>query len=336
MLNNWLNDIEFANSNIFYLLLLLPLLAVWHFWKLKKYHAPLTFSTILWIKPNKKPFKYYLKYAVVTFRLLALGLFITALARPQSSSSWQNINTEGIDIVIALDISGSMLAEDLKPNRLEASKQVAIDFISNRINDRMGLVVFSGESFTQCPLTTDHDVLKNLFKDIKNGMIEDGTAIGSGLATAVTRLKDSEAKSKVVILLTDGFNTSGSIPPLTAAEIAQAFNVRVYTIGVGTNGMAPYPFRSPFGGIQYQQVEVKIDEPTLTQIADKTGGKYFRAFNNQKLIDIYKEIDQLEKSKIEVTEYRKKSEEFLPWLIAGSIFLLLEFLLKNITLKSIV
>src|SRR5690606_10346627 len=163
MLNNWLNDIEFANSNIFYLLLLLPLLAVWHFWKLKKYHAPLTFSTILWIKPNKKPFKYYLKYAVVTFRLLALGLFITALARPQSSSSWQNINTEGIDIVIALDISGSMLAEDLKPNRLEASKNVAIEFIENRINDRVGLVIFSGESFTQCPLTTDHSVLKNLF-----------------------------------------------------------------------------------------------------------------------------------------------------------------------------
>jgi Ca-activated chloride channel family protein len=268
-------------------------------------------------------------------KLLALALVLLALARPQSSSSWQNETTEGIDIVFALDISGSMLAEDLKPNRLEASKEVALEFISTRPNDRMGLVVYAGESFTQCPLTTDHTVLKNLFLDIKNGMIEDGTAIGMGLATAVNRLKDSKAKSKVIILLTDGSNNAGAIPPLTAAEIAKTFGIRVYTIGVGTKGKAPYPFQTPWGK-QYQHIEVSIDEETLTDIANTTGGLYYRATDNQKLENIYREIDQLEKSKIEVIEYKKKSEEYLPLLLAAAGLLLVQYLVRSTYLRSLV
>jgi Ca-activated chloride channel family protein len=258
---------------------------------------------------------------------------VIAVARPQSALSWQNSTTEGIDIVIATDISGSMLAEDLKPNRLEAGKNIAIDFIKDRPDDRIGLVIFSGESFTQCPLTIDHDVLINLFKDVNNGMVDDGTAIGMGLATAVNRLKDSEAKSKVVILLTDGSNTGGSIPPLTAAEIAKKMNIRVYTVGVGTKGMAPYPVRTT-QGIQYQQVPVTIDETTLTGIAKVTGGKYFRATNNEKLKEIYQQIDKLEKAKIAVTEYHKKTERFLPFVLIALLFLLLEFALRNTIFKG--
>lgn len=292
-------------------------------------------STLSFFSGLNKRGKEYLRHGLFVFRLLALASLITALARPQSSTSWQNVTTEGIDIILSMDVSGSMLAEDLKPNRLEASKAVAMNFISGRPNDRMGLVLFSGESFTQCPITTDHAVLKNLFKDVKNGMIADGTAIGMGLANAVNRLKDSEAKSKVVILLTDGENNRGEIPPHTAAEIAKAFGVRVYTIGVGTRGEAPFPFRSPFGGIVYQNVEVKIDEPLLTQIADMTGGKYFRATDNKKLKAIYEEIDKLEKSKIDVQEFRKKNEMFLPWVFAAGLLLFLEFVFRNTIFKSI-
>ena len=233
-----------------------------------------------------------------------------------------------------MDISGSMLAQDLKPNRLEASKNVALDFISKRMNDRIGLVIFSGESFTQCPLTTDHNVLSNLFKDVQSGMIDDGTAIGMGLATSVNRLKESNAKSKVIILLTDGINNSGVIPPLTAAEIAADFGIRVYTIGVGTKGLAPYPFQTAFG-IQYQDVEVKIDEITLQDIATLTNGKYFRATNNNSLKEIYKDIDELEKSKIQITNFHKKSEEYLPFALLGLVLLFLAFLLNISYLKQI-
>lgn len=331
-----LNDIEFANTEMFLLLAFIPILALIYFLKRNKLSPAIKISNSLAVKSLRQSYKIYLKHVLFVLKLVALGFFIVAMARPQSSTSWQNVSTEGIDIMLCLDVSGSMLAEDFKPNRLEASKNIAIEFIEKRMNDRVGLVIFSGESFTQCPLTTDHAVLKNLFADIKNGMIEDGTAIGNGLATAVTRLKESDAKSKVIILLTDGFNTSGTVPPLTAAEIAEAFNIRVYTIGVGKIGMAPYPFRSPFGGIQYQNVEVKIDEPTMKEIAQKTGGKYFRATDNQKLREIYEEIDLLEKSKIEVTEYRKRSEEFMPWLLLGLSFLVFEFFAKNILLKSVV
>ena len=331
-----LNDIEFAHKGFFWLFAAIPIMAAFFIWRRNSLNANVKFSSTTPFSVFGNSWKIYLRYVLNAFKLLAFAAFIFAMARPQSSTSWQDVSTEGIDIVMCLDISGSMLAEDFKPNRLEASKELAIEFIEGRPNDRIGLVVYSGESFTQCPLTTDHSVLKNLFADIKNGMIEDGTAIGNGLATSVTRLKESDAKSKVIILLTDGFNTAGTVPPLTAAEIAEAFNVRVYTIGVGTNGMAPYPFKSPFGGTHYQNIEVKIDEPTLEAIAEKTGGKYFRATDNESLREIYQEIDTLEKSKIEVTEYRKRSEEFLPWALAGIGLLLIDFIGKNLFLRSIV
>ncbi len=329
-----LEGIEFANKEWFWALLILPAITAYYVWKYNSNKAKVKLPSLAFVS-SKNSFKSTAYRGIIALRLLAVGVIIVALARPQSSSSWQDINTEGIDIVLALDISGSMLAEDLKPNRLEASKNVAVDFIAKRPTDRIGLVVYSGESFTQCPLTTDHDVLKNLFSEIKNGMIEDGTAIGMGLANSVNRLKNSEAKSKVIILLTDGYNTTGAIPPLTAADIAKTFGIRVYTIGVGTNGQAPYPVQTPFG-IQYQNIDVKIDEATLQQIAKSTDGKYFRATDNDKLAQIYAEIDQLEKSKIEVTEYKNRTEEFFPWLIAGLALVGLEFLLKNTWFRSIV
>ena len=268
-------------------------------------------------------------------KIIAFSLLIIALARPQSSISWEESTTSGIDIILAMDISGSMLAQDLKPDRLEASKNVAMEFISKRINDRVGLVIFAGESFTQCPLTTDHNVLINLFQDVKGGMVDDGTAIGMGLATSVNRLKESQAISKVIILLTDGINNSGMVPPLTAAEIAQKFGIRVYTIGVGTEGFAPYPFQTPFG-IQYQDVEVKIDEKTLQDIATLTDGKYFRATNNNSLKEIYKDIDKLEKSKIKITEFHKRSEKFLPFALWALTLLFLAFILQITYFKKII
>ena len=329
------DDIEFAHRSFFWLFLIIPVAWAWYIWKFRQMNAEIQLSTLSgFARVRTSPLEFS-RHGLFLLRMLALSAMIIVLARPQSSTSWQNVTTEGIDIVIALDISGSMLAQDLKPNRLEASKKVAMEFIEARPNDRMGLVIYSGESFTQCPLTTDHAVIKNLFKDIKNGMIMDGTAIGMGLANAVNRLKDSDAKSKVVILLTDGFNTRGSIPPLTAAEIAQSFGVRCYTIGVGTNGMAPYPFKDAFGRTVIQNVEVKIDEKTLKEIAKMTGGSYFRATNNKKLKDIYAQIDKLEKSKIEVTEFRKKNEAYFPLALIAGVFLLFEFLLKNTLFKSI-
>jgi Ca-activated chloride channel family protein len=259
--------------------------------------------------------------------MVVMVLLIIALARPQSTSNHRDISVEGIDIVLAMDISGSMLAQDFTPNRIEAAKEVGIDFINGRPNDRIGLVVFSGESFTQCPLTTDHAVLTNLYKELQSGMIEDGTALGDGLATAVNRLKESKAISKVIILLTDGVNNMGSVDPVSAAEIAKLYGVRVYTIGVGTHGYAPIPVQTPFG-TQLQNMEVQIDEPLLERIASMTGAKYFRAVNKDALGNIYKEIDRMEKSKVDVTEFRKKSEEFMPWALAGLILLITELLLR--------
>jgi Ca-activated chloride channel family protein len=319
--------IEFANPVVLWLLILVPLTIAWYIWRNNRLQGALRMSTVTGFLKVKSKYTYLRHYGIV-LRSLALIALIIALARPQSALSWQNSTTEGIDIIISMDISGSMLSEDLKPNRLEAGKEIAMDFIKDRPEDRIGLVVFSGESFTQCPLTIDHDVLINLFKDVKNGMIADGTAIGMGLATAVNRLKDSEAKSKVIILLTDGSNTTGSIPPITAAEIAKQMNVRVYTVGVGTKGFAPMPVQTPFG-IQYQRVPVTIDEPTLTKIAKLTGGQYFRATNNEKLKAIYQQIDKLEKAKIAVTQYRKKTERFLPFALIALSLLLLEFALRN-------
>ena len=318
--------LKFANPEAFYLLLLIPAAIAWYWFKGSDSRAKLQLSDYTAFLVNRRSLKIYLYHLLFALKVIAFALMVTALARPQSTSSRQSVSVEGIDIVLAMDISGSMLAEDFRPNRLEAAKEVAIDFIQGRPGDRIGLVVFSGESFTQCPLTTDHAVLINLFDDIKSGMIEDGTAIGDGLATAVNRLKESTAVSKVIILLTDGENNRGFIDPLSAAEIAKVFGLRVYTIGVGSIGTAPYPVPTPFG-VQYQQMEVRIDEPLMNKIAGLTNGKYFRATNKQKLEEIYQEIDKLEKSKVDVTEFRKKKEEFKPFLVAAFLLLLLDFIL---------
>lgn len=318
--------LKFANPEAFYLLLLIPAGIAWYWFKAPSTRARLQISDFAAFSGKRYTLKQTLQHFLFLCKVMAFGLLITALARPQSTMSRQSVSVEGIDIVLAMDISGSMLAEDFKPNRLAAARDVAEDFIKGRPSDRIGLVVFSGESFTQCPLTMDHPVLINLLEEIKSGMIEDGTAIGDGLATAVSRLKESQAVSKVIILLTDGENNRGFIDPVSAAEIAKVFGLRVYTIGVGTIGTAPYPVETPFG-IQYQEMEVRIDEPLLTKIADMTNGKYFRATNKQKLKDIYQEIDQLEKSKVDVTEFRKKNEEYLPFAMAALGFLLLDFIL---------
>lgn len=325
----------FANPTYLYLLLLLIPMIGWYIYKLSKSQASLQVSSSeAFDLPAAKSWKIHLRHLPFVLRMIAIALLIVVLARPQSTNSWQNSSTEGIDIMLAMDISTSMLAEDLKPNRLEASKDVAASFINGRQNDNIGLVVFAAESFTQCPLTIDHTVLLNLFKDIQPGIIQDGTAIGLGLANAVSRIKDSQAKSKVIILLTDGVNNTGEIAPVTAAEIAKSFGVRVYTIGVGTQGEAPYPIPTAFG-IQYQNIPVEIDEPALKQIAATTGGQYFRATDNASLKEIYLEIDQMEKTKISVQEFSKKQEEYKMWALIVFALLLVELLLRNTVLKSI-
>jgi Mg-chelatase subunit ChlD len=329
-----MSSIEFANPEYFYLLLLLLPLITWYILKDKNAHASIQVSTVKSFNAAPKTYKYYLRHALIVFRVLAIAFIVIALARPQSSNKFQDTITEGIDIVMSLDISSSMLARDFEPDRLEAAKDVATQFITGRPEDKIGLVIFSGESFTQCPLTADHAVLINLFKDIQSGMIEDGTAIGLGLANAVNRLKDSEAKSRVVILLTDGDNNRGEIAPLTAAELAKSFGIRVYTIGIGTRGMAPYPVQTAFG-ISMRNMPVKFDESVLKEIAEMTGGQYFRATDNNKLKAIYAEIDKLEKSKIEVKQYSTKSEEFLIFAMFGALFLLLEIALRNSVLRNI-
>ena len=328
-----MGNYTFINSELLYLLIIPFGILIWYIIKKETIQNTILFSHTKTIN-NKPSLKTRLRHLPYLFKIIALASIIFGLSRPQSSINWEESTTEGIDIVLAMDISSSMLAQDLKPNRLESSKNVAIDFISKRINDRIGLVIFAGESFTQCPLTTDHNVLINLFQDVKSGIVDDGTAIGMGLSTAVNRLKESKAISKVIILLTDGVNNSGMVPPLTAAEIAKKFNIRVYTIGVGTEGFAPYPFQTPFG-IQYQDVEVKIDEKTLQDIAILTDGKYFRATNNNSLKTIYKDIDELEKSKIEVTEFHKRKEEFVPYILFSLSLLILAFLLRITYLKQI-
>ena len=325
----------FANPNYLYLLLLLIPIIGWYIWKMHKNQASLQISSSQAFEaPKVTTLKVYLRHLPFVLRTIVIALVIIVLARPQSTNNWQSSSTEGIDIMMALDISTSMLAQDLRPNRLEAAKDVAASFINGRPNDNIGLVLFAGESFTQCPLTTDHTVLLNLFKDIQAGMIQDGTAIGLGLANAVSRIKDSQAKSKVIILLTDGSNNAGEIAPVTASEIASAFGIRVYTIGVGTKGTAPYPFQTAHG-IEYMNIPVDIDEPTLQQIAITTGGEYFRATNNSTLKDIYAKIDQLEKTKISTQEYSKKQEEYKNIALAAFILLLLEILLRYTILKKI-
>lgn len=324
----------FANPTYLYLLLLLIPLIGWYIYKLSKSQASLQVSSSEAFQQVSSSWKIHLRHLPFVLRVLVIALLILVLARPQSTNSWQNSTTEGIDIMLAMDISTSMLAQDLKPDRLEAAKDVAASFINGRHNDNIGLVVFAGESFTQCPLTIDHTVLLNLFKDIHPGVIQDGTAIGLGLANAINRIKDSQAKSKVIILLTDGVNNAGEIAPVTAAEIAKTFGVRVYTIGVGTEGEAPYPIQTAFG-IQYQSIKVDIDEETLKNVATITGGQYFRATDNSSLKEIYAEIDQMEKTKISVQEFSKKEEEYKRWALIAFALLLVEILLRNTILKNI-
>ena len=326
--------ITFSNSDAFWILLVLPFYIAWYIWKRKQLNATIQISTLKPFAGLKRSWKSYLRHLPMVLRMLAIVAIVAVLARPQSSNSYRDEKTEGIDIVMALDISGSMQAIDFKPNRLEAAKDVGIKFVSSRPNDNIGLVIFAGDSFTQCPLTTDHAALTNLFNDVRLGMLEDGTAIGMGLATSVSRIKDSKAKSKVIILLTDGCNNRGDITPQKAAEIAQTFGVRVYTIGVGTLGTAQVPVQTAFG-VQYVDQEVKIDEELMTQIAEMTGGKYFRATNKKSLEAIYEEIDQMEKTILDVREYTKKTEEYLPFAIVAMLLLLLEVVLRNSILRTL-
>ena len=323
---------KWANPEYLWLLAIIPLLIVWYLLRHKKRNAELSFSGIAMFENMPKSPKIWLVHILFILRLTVLTLLIFALARPQSVSSKQNINIEGIDIVMAIDVSSSMLARDLKPDRLEASKAVAKDFIGKRPNDRVSLVIFSGEAFTQVPLTTDHQMIYTLFREIESGMIEDGTAIGDGLATSVSRLKDSDAISKVIILLTDGVNNSGSLDPRSAAEMAKMYGIRVYTIGVGTQGYAPYPVQTPFG-VQMQQMEVQIDEELLQQIATATGGQYFRAEDNEKLKEVYNEIDELEKSKIDIQEFKRKHEEFLLYALIALLLLSFEVVLRFLVFR---
>ncbi len=324
----------FANPELLWLLLLVPALAAWYFYRGERGIASMRFPSLALLKNTPKGWRVRFRHSPLVFRGIALALIVFALARPQTSSQGENVYTEGIDITLVLDVSGSMLAEDFRPNRVEAAKKVADNFIAGRKTDRIGLVIFAGESFTQCPLTTDYSVLRDILSKIKVGMLEDGTAIGEGLATGVDRMRNSKAKSKVIILLTDGVNNRGSIDPVTGAQIAQTFGIRVYTIGVGSRGMAPYPVQTPFG-IQYQSMPVEIDEDMLKQIAELTGGRYFRATNNKKLEEIYTSIDKLEKSKLEVTVFRRYTELFYGFVLAAMLALLLEFLSRYFIFRKL-
>jgi Ca-activated chloride channel homolog len=329
-----IEHIDFARPELLYLLLVVPLMVAWYVYKYSRSQPTLQVSSVDPFLKQPKSWRIYLIHALFALRILAVALLIIAIARPQSSLRRQDVTVEGIDIMIAFDISGSMLAEDFKPNRIEAAKNLAIEFIQNRPNDRVGLVVFAGESFTQSPITTDHAVLINLFRDVQAGLIRDGTAIGDGLAIAADRLRTSKAVSKVVILLTDGVNNMGSVDPLTAAEMARLFGIRVYSVGVGSIGMAPFPVQTPFGK-RHQMVEVKIDEDLLREISGMTDGKYYRATSNEKLREVYKEIDQLEKTKIDVTEYKRKVDEFKPLALLALILLLIEVVLRYSVFRTL-
>ena len=323
---DWFQHIVFAYPVFFALFLLIPLMIFWYFRKANKGAGTVIVSSVKTFAKNGS-WKNTFRHILFICRLLAISCLIIAMARPQFKNEEQLTNGEGIDIVLCLDISGSMLAQDFTPNRMEAAKNVASEFIDSRPTDRIGLVIFSGESFTMCPLTTDRAVLKSQLYNVQSGLLEDGTAIGSGLATGVERLKSSKSKSKVIILLTDGENNGGLIDPNTAKEIAKSVGVRVYTVGVGTEGFAPVPVQTP-GGVIMQREKVSIDEKLLTQIANETGGKYFRAKDNESLSSIYKEIDQMEKSKVEISTFTKYSEQFFPFALVAAGLLLLEFILR--------
>lgn len=330
-----MSHITFAHPYLLLLLLAVPLMTAWYIFRYRKQKPALQFSDISLFNGVQKTFRQRSYPLLFVLRMVAVTAAIVALARPQSMLSKQEMKVEGIDIVLTMDVSGSMLAEDFRPNRLEAAKKVASEFIESRRNDRIGLVVFSGEAFTQVPLTIDHPVLLKQLFSLKSGMIKDGTALGDGLATAINRIKDSEAKSKVIILLTDGINNLGSVDPQSAAEIAALYNIRLYTIGCGTKGMAPYPARDQFGHIHYQNVPVELDEQLLIQMAKSTNeGQYFRATNKKSLEKIFQQIDQMEKSKIDVTQYSQTKDEYQFWLILAAIALLAEILLGLLYYRS--
>lgn len=330
---------EFANKEYFLLLLLLIPYVLWYFLYRKRSEPTMRMSDTFAYMATPKSWRVRLLSAPLLLRCLAFVLTVCALARPQTHNAWDSRSVEGIDIMLAMDVSTSMLAEDLKPNRMEAAKDVASEFISGRPDDNIGLTIFAGEAFTQCPLTIDHGSLLNLLNHVRTdiaarGLIQDGTAVGMGLANAVSRLKDSKAKSKVVILLTDGSNNMGDISPLTAAQIARSLGIRVYTIGVGTNKVAPYPMPVA-GGVQYVNMPVEIDTKALSDIAAITEGNFYRATNNRELKQIYQDIDKLEKTKMNVTKFSKRYEAYQPFAIAALLCLLLELLLSNTILRRI-
>ncbi len=326
-------DIEFANKAVLWLLTGIPLLVAWYVWKYRERQPSLRYAHTSFLDGVRSSLRVRLLHLPFGLRMLVLALLVIALARPQSTTRTREVHTEGIDIVIALDVSGSMLAEDFRPNRLESARQTALDFIDRRPGDRIGMTVFSGQGFTLCPLTTDHILLKELASRVTTGMVEDGTAIGDGLGTGINRLRESEAVTKVIILLTDGISNMGVIDPLTAAEIAAMYDIRVYTIGVGSSGPVPYPFQTPFG-TQYQQVEIPVDEELLQQIAAMTGGRYFWADNREALETVYQEIDQMERSRIDVTEYTHRHDEYLPLALLAMALLAAEILLRNTWLRT--
>ena len=330
---------EFANKEYFLLLLLLIPYLIWYVGYRKKSEPTIQLSDTYAYLKAPKSWRMRMMHLPMLLRLLTFVLLVVVLARPQTRNSWDQRTTEGIDIMLAMDVSTSMLAEDLKPNRMEAAKSVAAEFISGRPNDNIGLTIFAGEAFTQCPMTTDHTSLLNLLRGVRTditatGLMSDGTAVGMGTANPVSRLKNSKAKSRVVILLTDGSNNMGDLSPMTSAQIARSLGIRVYTIGVGTNKTAPYPMRVA-GGVQYVNIPVEIDTKTLSDIAAATDGNFYRATNNRELKQIYKDIDKLEKSKMSVTKFSKRYEAYLPFALAAFVLLLLEILLRTTVLRRI-
>ena len=326
---------RFANPYLLWLLVLLAPMIAYYIYRTLQGGATVRFSSVDGLKRAPRTLRYYLRHVPFVLRIVAFVLMVVAIARPQGVEEQSRTNAEGIDIMLAIDISGSMLARDFKPDRITAAKEVASSFVADRVGDRIGLAVFAGEAFTQSPLTTDKSSLQTMLARVRSGVIEDGTAIGNGLATAINRLRESDSKSKVVILLTDGVNNRGEMSPLMAADIAADMGIKVYTIGVGTRGKAPYPALDMFGNMTYQMADVEIDEETLTEIATRTGGKYFRATDKEKLKAIYDEINELEKTKVEITDLTIFHEEFLPLLLLALALLLAEFVFSNLILKRI-
>ncbi|MDE6283769.1 MAG: VWA domain-containing protein [Muribaculaceae bacterium] len=326
---------QFANPGMLWLMLVCLPLAGWWIWRRHTAHPSLQVSSTGPFRSLGRPARQYGLYAMYLLRLLAVCCLVVCLARPQTRDAWRTSKTEGTDIVIALDISSSMLARDFTPDRMEAAKKMAASFISGRENDNMGLVVFAGEAFTGVPMTTDRSLLTNYVSSLNREMLEDGTAIGDGLATSINRIKDGNAKSKSIILLTDGSNNTGIVAPLTAAEIARKYGIKVYTIGIGKNGTALYPVYNMFGRIEYQPQQVVIDEATLKKIASTTGGKYFRATGNSVLQDVFDEIDRLEKTEIDVKHFSHTEDCYLPWALAALALLVLELILRQTWLRTI-